>query len=89
MKDTFLWILTAAIPALSIVGKICYEWRKCHPLDVSAAEWLERMREADKRMPLAPPRFRSKEMRTGAPGICSPLSKAQAKLTVIKKRVAK
>jgi len=54
------------------------------PNTLSLAEWIEGMRALDAEMPLPKPKFRTKALSKGAPGISTPLPRA--KVEVMKRR---
>ena len=62
---TLLWILTAAVPVVGVAAIAQWAWRRSCGRQITTTEWVLRLRAADERMPLRPPKFRNRTMRTG------------------------
>lgn len=85
MSYPLLYLATAAIPLISLIGLAAHVWRQRHPQDLTTTQWREEMRKLE---PSNPPQFRNKHVSKGAPGVCYP-EKKMTKIAVVKRTVAK
>jgi len=86
-------ILLLAIPLIILAALSDRTWRKRNPKTATASEWREGMARLDLQHPLPAPRFRSKAVSKGKPGVCFPEPKPKScniapKIAVIGKKKA-
>ncbi|MGA7885275.1 MAG: hypothetical protein WCA44_05985 [Acidobacteriaceae bacterium] len=80
MTNPLLYAATAALPVLALAGLVLHLWRRRYARPLTVTEWCEAMRKLE---PSTPPKFRTKHVRTGAPGVSFPEPK-RGKLAVVK-----
>ena len=83
-------IALLAIPMIAFAVWYDLRWRKRHPKTATASEWREGMARLDLQQPLPAPRFRSKAVSKGKPGVSfpDPKHKPAPKIAVIGKKKA-
>jgi len=90
---TLLYLTTIATVLIALAVWYDLRWRKRNPKTATASEWREGMARLEAEMPLPAPRFRSKAVSKGAPGVSFPEPKPKScniapKIAVIGKKKA-